>query len=361
MRQKQGTECFPAFRVRLAAFTLVELLVVITIIGILVSLLLPAVQSAREAARRMHCANNLRQLGLAMHNYASACSNLPNAGEAAPAVIPSGMNSYLSDYSPLAKLLAYCEEQNLQDLVDFTIFMGHPGKDQLPAALRPAAATAVPMFLCPSDPEKPVHALALVQGDSTTISYAGTNYAINGGNGMDPVNNQYGHPGNANNGLCYVAARIRFDDIKDGMSQTIAFSESLRGPGDTPPLTPTPDTQIYRAAPCTGALASTADSGGVSAVLPSVTSWDGKRLALWLRGCSPSGPVMNGRFTPNSPVPDLTSGSSKLCAARSHHPGGVNVCFCEGSVTFITDGIDIATWHALWTRNGGEIVSGAAY
>lgn len=339
-------------RKRVCGFTLVELLVVITIIGILIAMLLPAVQAARESARRMQCQNSLRQLGLAVHNYVSAYDMLPNAGWPAPSVIPPGMTAYISDYSPLAKLLAYCEQENLQDLIDFSVYMGHVGRDDLAVALRPAAGIQVATFLCPSDGEKPIHDLKLV---SATIPYAGTNYGMNGGDGTDG----YGTPptigfmANQNNGVCYVSATLRLSDIKDGTTHTIAFTESLRGPCDSPALTPTPDTQVYRAKGATTATAvATAEAGGL---VP--TGWDGTRLAIWLRGASPSGPILNGCFTPNSHIPDITSGSAKVTAARSRHPGGVNVCFCDGSVRFIADSIDRNSWHALWTRAAGEVTN----
>ncbi len=329
-----------------SAFTLVELLVVIAIIGILIALLLPAVQAAREAARRMSCSNNLKQLGLAMHNYADTFrETLPNAGWSGP--------TYPNDYSPLAKLLPYCEQKNLHDLIDFNIYMGHPGWQDLPVELHPAAATAVPIFLCPSDGEKPLHDTTLPSG--TVIPVAGTNYAMNQGSGLDGNF----HPSfAAADGLCWVEAMVRFADVRDGMTNTLAFTESLRGPGDSPPLEPTPDVQVYRAlAPATTEMAETADSGGLDAVLPSISGWDGTRLAYWLRGCSPTGPVMNGRFTPNHPVPDLLFRSAKVTAARSRHPGGVNACLCDGSVRFVSETIDRATWHAIWTRAGGEVAS----
>jgi len=325
-------------------FTLVELLVVIAIIGILIALLLPAVQAAREAARRMSCSNNLKQMGLAMHNYADTFRGMfPNAGW-------SG-SGYPNDYSPLAKLLPYCEQVNLQHLIDFSINMGHPGRNDLPTALWEAAATAVPMFLCPSDPEEPIHDTTLPSG--TVIPVAGSNYAMNQGSGMDGAF----HPsfGEAD-GLCWVGAKIRFAAVADGTTNTLAFTESLRGPCDSRDLTPTPDVQVYRARASTD-LADAADAGGLEAVLPGVSGWDGTRLSYWLRGCSPTGPVMNGRFTPNSPIPDLLNRSAKATAARSRHPGGVNACFCDGSVHFISETIERTTWHAFWTRAGGEVAS----
>jgi prepilin-type N-terminal cleavage/methylation domain-containing protein/prepilin-type processing-associated H-X9-DG protein len=331
-------------------FTLVELLVVIAIIGILVMLLLPAIQAARESARRTQCTNNLRQLDLAMLHYIDTNKFYPNAGTAAPNPVPSGMNSYPSDYSPLARMLPFFEQASLQKLIDFKIFMGHPGKDDLPAALRPAAATAVSVFLCPSDYEKPGHPSKAPSG--SFIDVAGSNYAMNGGSGMDGVF----HPGmGASDGLCYVSSQIRIRDIVDGTTHTLAFTESLRGPCNTLPADTVPDIQVYRAqASATTANAAAVEAGGLSAI--SVSGWDGSRLSVWLRGTIPAGPVMNGRFTPNVNYPDLTSGSAKVTAARSRHRGGVNACFCDGSVRFIENSIDAGVYHALWTRAGRETI-----
>ena len=327
-------------------FTLVELLVVIAIIGILIALLLPAVQSAREAARRMSCSNNLKQMGLAMHVYADSFKGmLPNAGF-------SG-SGYPNDHSPLARLLPYCEQANLQNLIDFDIQMGHPGKADLPAELWPVAATQVAMFLCPSDGEDPVHEVSLPSG--TTIPVAGSNYAMNQGSGLDGVF----HPSfNSSDGLCWVGAKVRFQSITDGLTNTLVFTESLRGPCDWPSLEPTPDIQRYRArCSASSSAADSVEAGGLSAAVSAASGWDGMRLSWWLRGCIPGGPVMNGRFTPNCEYPDLTGGSAKVTAARSKHPGGVNVCLCDGSVRFVSDSIARDLWHAIWTRAGGEVVT----
>lgn len=331
-----------------SGFTLIELLVVIFIIGLLIGLLLPAVQAAREAARRVQCINNLRQIGLAMHQYADQTQGmLPNAGWSVPGLFPN-------DYSPLAKLLPFCEQVQLQNLIDFRIYMGHPGSDDLPEALRPAAATPVSIFLCPSDGEQAVHSMTLPSG--ATIPVAGTNYAMNQGSGMDGAF----HPGfGASDGLCWVDSQTRWESIQDGTSNTLAFTESLRGPGSNLAADARPNMQVYRASvtAISSSVLAAADAGDLNAVLSSLSAWDGSRLSYWLRGCSPPGPVMNGRFAPNYNIPDLVFKSAKVTAARSRHPGGVNSLFCDGSVRFVRDTIDRDTWHALWTRSGGEVVN----
>jgi len=127
------------------AFTLIELLVVIAIIAVLIALLLPAVQAAREAARRMQCSNNLKQLGLAMHNYMSAWGEtIPNAGSRVGTGFPN-------DHSPLARLLPYLEQNNLHNLINFDIQMGFPTVVEFPIELRTVASTTIGPFLCPSD------------------------------------------------------------------------------------------------------------------------------------------------------------------------------------------------------------------
>ncbi|QDV59421.1 DUF1559 domain-containing protein [Rosistilla oblonga] len=331
-----------------AGFTLVELLVVIAIIGILVGLLLPAVQAAREAARRMQCGNNMKQLGLALHNYASTYNEaFPNNGW-------SYTGGYPADFSPFAKLLAYVEQENLQNLIDFDIYMGHPAIADLPLELRAAAATRVPTFECPSDVGADLHSMTLPSG--TVIDVAGTSYAMNQGSGMDGAF----HPGNGtpSNGLCWIGSKIKFRDVIDGTSNTIAFAETTIGVGtDIASPTPIQDVRQYRANTSTVDVATVnlANSSGLSGVQGSITSWRGDRNHYWLRGSVPSGPVMNGSLTPNSEVPDMVVGSSKMTAARSYHPGVAVVCLVDGSVRNVSDTIDLNAWHASWTRGGGEV------
>ena len=329
-------------------FTLVELLVVIAIIGVLIAMLLPAVQAAREAGRRMQCSNNLKQLGLALHNYASTYPEaFPNNGWPWP-------GGYPSDYSPFAKLLPFMEQENLQDLIDFNIYMGHPALNDLPAELHRAAATRVNSFECPSDVGADLHDLTMPSG--AIIPIAGISYAFNQGSGIDGVF----HPGNGlpADGLCWVGAKIRLRDIIDGTSNTIIFAETTIGPGDSP-ASPTPlqDPRRYRAAASAidATVAAAADTGNISAVQSYIAGWDGSRNHYWLRGSVPNGPVMNGRLTPNSAVPDLVRGSNKITGSRSYHPGVVNACMADGSVRTVSDTIDRGAWHASWTRAGGEV------
>jgi prepilin-type N-terminal cleavage/methylation domain-containing protein/prepilin-type processing-associated H-X9-DG protein len=321
-------------------FTLVELLVVIAIIGILIALLLPAIQAAREAARRMSCKNNLKQWGLAMHNYNSANGRFPGIGG----------QCFVNSFSPQAWLLPYCEQTNLQNLVQFDVPLadsnvGGSWKGRLEEAHWPVAATSAPMFVCPSN-DTPVIKDVNVSNGATKM--AGCSYVANGGSGLGSMATM-----GETDGIFWVGGGVRMSDIPDGTTHTIAFSETIIGPGDTPTGTPS-DFQKYQ-----GSLGTDVD--GLYAMTenfdPSgITSWSGQRSTTWLQGYVTRSPVIIGYMTPNNPCPDLTARSAKLCAPRSRHPGGVNILLCDGSVFFIDDSITVDTWHAIWTRNGGEVV-----
>lgn len=325
-------------RARRRAFTLIELLVVIAIIAILIALLLPAVQQAREAARRVQCRNNLKQIGLALHNYMDVyATTLPSAGNP----LESG---YPDDFSPLSRLLPYCDQANLQNLMDFNLKLGHPAIQPLPTEMQPVAKTVISMFLCPSDPA----VTNAIEPYQDLYEYAGCNYAANQGDGVDYDNGSAYppiHPLGKGNGLFWAGASTKIRDCIDGTTNTIAFAESTRGPGSDTTGTDN-DVKRYRM------------EGGYAevAAAPPYANTEGFRLTSWLRGTVPFGPVMNGYLTPNSEIPDAFSSSSKLTAARSYHSGIANVLLMDGSVRGAGDSIDETLYRALWTRSGGEII-----
>jgi len=300
-----------------AGFTLVELLVVIAIIGILVALLLPAVQAAREAARRASCSNNLRQLGIAMHNYHDTLNNLPVARNPWPLV-----------HSALARLLPYVEQENLQKLVDFTVPVTHANNQV-------ASETPVRLFVCPSD-----GAGGRVPGSL----HAGTNYVVSNGTGTVA----YGLIASGD-GL-FTQTSLGFRDVIDGLSNTAAISESILGHGSTS-TGPTPVDFRSEVLEVPGGNDPTPASCDAAAGV-----WSGQRGAKWIDGHYGNS-LYNHFYTPNPKTWDCGNGSHNkgLSTARSRHPGGVQLLLCDGSARFVADTIALPAWRALATRGGGEV------
>ncbi len=329
---------------RRAAFTLVELLVVMAIIGIMVALLLPAVQAAREAARRAECHNNLKQIGLAMHNYHGSHNVFP------PGRLVSPVDGQGRCFSAYAHLLPLLEANTLFAQIRFD---ANP-EDPVNAA---ALNQTIPFFLCPSDQHRKL------QGEAAVHNYplnTGTTYPVS-------LRNPYGTPVT---GVFFENSRVGLADITDGSSQTVCIGETVISEGGP--------TVWDGVSPTTGFVLTRGNDNNYAG--PELTDYasqcSGAGLMLqqtrgskWLYG-APGHSMYNHMRPPNDPGVDCRGGiphSTKTdalwralslnVAAHSRHPGGVHALFCDGHVQFVGDGIDLTAWEALGSRNGGEVVS----
>lgn len=324
-------------------FTLVELLVVIAIIGILAALILPAIQFARETARRMACSSNLRQIGVAMHNHHSVLNRFPTGAVAKE--YPSAPNTPWNFYrwSALAMLSPYLENTaayNVLELdkplynITFAITAENVAGSQV----------MVPLFLCPSDPipDKRRHA-----------SFGPTNYVVCSGTGIGggtPIDTD---------GMFYVNSETSMASLLDGSSNTVMASESSLGKSGTMERDPRNAYKFTFAAPLTEPACNS----------PLFWNYTDPRGFAWVSGeyrCA----LYNHYLTPNSKTVDcisnqLTGGPNIQFtafgwrAARSYHQAGVNVLFADSSMHYVTDSIDPGVWKAFATRQDGEVVGEA--
>lgn len=349
---------------RRQAFTLVELLVVIAIIGILVGLLLPAVQAAREAARRMSCSNNLKQMGLAMHNYESAFRQLPSL---------YGINSgNAGNFSVQAALLPFYEQGNLFSQLDFSQRMQNgccPGT--LTAAFVEPARTVMPILSCPSDNGPAIFEVVTLSGSGPINQYAGNNYHMNLGSG---VGTNYDSR-LTTDGILWTNAKVRLGSISDGLSNTAAFSESLRGLAATNVTAPTSRNDKIRtmvnvacvwrstttpptvAGLANGFLAPEDPAGYEAQVVGMSRGYNGQRGGGWIHGREYYG-AYNHYLPPNSALMDMNTCGYGIFGARSNHTNGVQVARCDGSITFLSQNVDLRVWRALGTRSAGEVIAG---
>jgi prepilin-type N-terminal cleavage/methylation domain-containing protein len=304
-------------------FTLVELLVVIAIIGILVALLLPAVQAAREAARRSQCTNNLKQLGLALHNHHDTFSTLPPGSQGNAAW---GRDSYSYYYF----VLPFIEQKTMYDQIDVIKRLNGGGAGSNINPWPAARMQFLNSMLCPSDTSK-----IQEQGASEwqnalhnyVVCYGDANY--NSGTQWNDVD---GYKGKA--GMFVPEQSAGFRDATDGTSNTLLASEII-----------TPEQENVWGA--LGRSQFSQGAGFTSYYTPNANANDR------LNRCHTNlGGALGAKCTGHA---DWDWGAN-VVAARSFHPGGVNVVLTDASVRFVTNTINSTTWRALATRGGGEVV-----
>jgi prepilin-type N-terminal cleavage/methylation domain-containing protein/prepilin-type processing-associated H-X9-DG protein len=310
------------------AFTLIELLVVIAIIGVLIALLLPAVQAAREAARRSQCVNNLKQIGIALHNYHDVQGALPG--------------SYLvyetTKCSALSQILSNLEQAPLYDALNFSLAF-----DDLTNTT--VTNTVVSSFLCPSDFPNP-----------TPARGAASNYMADMGSWI--VWQAAAGPNAAlrpPDGAFFGNSSTRFAQVVDGLSSTGFFSERVLADGSNAIVSPQADVFFSPAAPTTiddaVQLCRAVDINNLSNQFPLFMG------APWTNGQH----VFQHVMPPNSRSCGFFTALRAVMPPSSRHPGGVNLLLGDGSVRFVKDSVNVTVWRALGTIKGREVISADAY
>ena len=333
-----------------SGFTLIELLVVIAIIAILIGLLLPAVQKVREAASRMKCQNNLKQMALALHGYHDANKVFPfGKGPSYP-----GSPVY-ARWSVHSQLLPFIEQDPLYKSIDFSKPPETPGMGGLinfmPAYQNPnrenaaACRAQVPIFLCPSDsasidPTWP--------GQNNYLASQGVDFLCD----LSDSNASTIAPSERPDGPLYYLSKIRLTDFGDGTSNTAVFSEKMRGKGSPDPMA---DMKVMPNQSSLAAAYSTCQSLNPLTATP-LTSKQGYSWVMGEMCCT----TYNHVSTPNTTTcagvgfPGNMANMAMVVPPTSYHTGGVNVALGDGSVRFVPNSISLPGWRAMGTIRGGE-------
>jgi prepilin-type N-terminal cleavage/methylation domain-containing protein len=385
---------------RQAGFTLVELLVVIAIIGVLVALLLPAIQAAREAARRTQCVNNVKQMALAAANFESAYGSFPQGrnnpdyetrvgtGPWTPANTPGtsypawsgSTTTRFQNFSVHVRILPYMEATNVYNLIDFSKGQSKQMTNSAGNPVNPhyqAYATAHSLFICPSCPNTGV----IISENNYRCNFGGSTpfagscrSAEPGCPGRDPTFlSPEGFEAGGNGAFSFGAKGLKTSDFTDGLSKTAFFSERVKGSGNDMGSTP-PTIYDVTGLGWTTNVRDIRVNDAFSRCEAYVPAMDGRNLGgagRWPPGDNFSNgwpfagydatqynhvapPNWNhvdcGTFSAIADTPD----EHAIITARSAHPGNVVMAYGDGHTAIVSDDIDLTVWRAIGSRNGGE-------